>query len=388
MKHGIIAPPSVYGEESPANLKGYIKEKLRTWRNFVIFVISPTVLFSGYLYFIAADRFETTSQFIVKSGDGPQASAGAFGDMLGFGVKSQSQTEILSVPEYLRSHEAVSMIQQKIDLINVFRRPEADLLSRLHYQNPEPEELLKYYRSMINVRYDNDTGIVHLSVQSFRPQDSFDISHLLLQIGERKINDMNKRSYEGAIASAQQQLTLAEDEAAAVQRKITVFRQSNRDIDPELSGAAQIKLVSELNGRLAGARAQLGAMAEVISPDSPQYQALARQVQSLEVESAVQVGRMGGGKSKITPSLGEYEELKIRQEFASKNYISAAANLQRAIEQARKQQLYFVRIVNPNLPVKSLYPKREKSVLTLFVFLTIAYAIGWLLIAGVREHES
>ena len=39
--------------------------------------------------------------------------------------------------------------------------------------------------------------------------------------------------------------------------------------------------------------------------------------------------------------------------------------------------------VNANLPVKSLYPHRGLTVLTVFASLLVAYGIGWLIIAGV-----
>lgn len=48
----------------------------------------------------------------------------------------------------------------------------------------------------------------------------------------------------------------------------------------------------------------------------------------------------------------------------------------------------MVRVVEPNLPVKALYPQRLKIVATVFFALALAYAIGWLILAGVREHAS
>lgn len=388
MKHGVILPPDLDIEQSTRSVAGRVRAGVRAWRNFLLIVALPSCLFAAYQYLIAADRYETTSEFIVKSGDGLQASAGAVGDILGFGGKSQSQTEVLSVPDYLESHEVVALLQKSLNIVGIFRRPEADLVTRLRDPKPTPEELLKYYRSMVNIRRDSDTGIMHMSVQTYRPQDSYRIGQALLELGELKINEMNQRSYEDAIKSARQQLARAEEDAAALQRKITAFRSAHEDINPELSGAAQIKLVSELNGRIANARAQLGMMSGVISPDSPQYQALAKQVQALESEVATQSGKMGAKSAEITDAIGLYEELKVRQDFASKNYVAAAAGLERAVEAADKQQLYFVRVVDPNMPVKSLFPRRETAVLTLFFFLTVAYGIGWLVLAGVREHEA
>jgi capsular polysaccharide transport system permease protein len=39
------------------------------------------------------------------------------------------------------------------------------------------------------------------------------------------------------------------------------------------------------------------------------------------------------------------------------------------------------------MPVKSLFPERGRIVLTVFLSLLVGYGIGWLLVAGVKEHS-
>ena len=66
----------------------------------------------------------------------------------------------------------------------------------------------------------------------------------------------------------------------------------------------------------------------------------------------------------------------------------AAASLEKAREQAIQQQLYLQRVVNPNMPVKALYPERGRILGTVLVSLLLIYSIGWLIVAGVREHAA
>jgi capsular polysaccharide transport system permease protein len=238
------------------------------------------------------------------------------------------------------------------------------------------------------VHYSSDKGITTLSVRAFRPQDSYDIIRALLALGEQRVNALNVRSYSDSLSQSARQLREAEDGVAAAQVEITRFRQTRGDIDPRGSGQAQIELVSNLERNLSAARAQLAAMQGVITPDSPQYVALARRVSALQAQVAAQSGRLTGGGSAIAADLGGYEDLRIRQEFAAKRYETAAAGYEKAREQARKQQLYVVRIVDPNMPVKSLYPERWRIVGTVFIALLLLYSVGWLLVAGVREHAA
>jgi capsular polysaccharide transport system permease protein len=389
MKHGVIALSALDAPEGSESVRQ------RAWRHFVaaraflLIVVLPTVLTAAYFYLIAADQYQSEAHFIVSSADKPAAPSSGFGELLGLaGQSSQAESQASSVSDYLRSHDAVDALQTKIDLVKVFRSDRSDFLSRLRPETPTPETLLKYYRGKVNVHADHDTGITDLTVKTFSPRDSYLVATALLKLGEQRVNEMNARSYEDSVRASRNRLTQAEDAVAAIQSRMTRFRQSNADIDPQGSGAAQIKLVSDLNASLAAARAQLQSMGATIGHSSPQYVALQRQVKSLSGEIAVQSAKLSGGSTNIASSLGGYEDLRIRQEFAGKRYEAAAAALDKAEQEARDQQLYVVRVVNPNLPVKALYPERAKVVATTLIGLFLVYCIGWLILAGVKEHAA
>ncbi|MDR6116758.1 MULTISPECIES: lipopolysaccharide biosynthesis protein [unclassified Sphingomonas] len=388
--HGIIAPSQDdLPEERPTLISRIIEAALRR-RMLMLIVVLPTLLVTGYYYLIASDQYESEAHFLVKSAEGTTATSSGFGQLFGISGIGGSGGEAASVADYLRSHDAVAQLRKSIGLVELFRRPEADLLSRLNTADPTPERLLKYYDGKVSVTTDHDTGITTLAVRAFRPTDSYMIIHRLLDMGERRVNEMNARSYKDAIASSQRQLADAEKALAAVQGDITDYRQSKADVDPEGSGKAQIGLVSTLRANLAAAQAQLETTGAFISHSSPQYIALSRQVQSLRAQLAAQSNRLAGETSNATiaSNLGGYEDLRLRQEFAGKRYEAAAATLAQAQERAQRQQLYLVRVVDANLPVKSLFPQRAKIVLTVFFGLMLVYSIGWLIAAGVREHAA
>ncbi|WP_174279091.1 Wzz/FepE/Etk N-terminal domain-containing protein [Sphingomonas bacterium] len=390
--HGTFALNLEPAPEQQPSLFSRLADMLRRRRMLVLVVVLPTLLLSSYYYLVAADQYQSEAHFIVRSVEGPSASPSGFGQLLGLTGASTGGGDAASVSDYLQSHDAVNRLRQDIDLVDRFRRPEADLLSRLHTADPTPEALLKYYGGKVSVHTDHDTGITTLTVRAFRPDDSYTIIRSLLVLGEQRVNAMNTRSYDDAIASSRRQLAEAERGAAAVQSTLTDYRQEKADIDPEGSGKAQIGLVSTLRANLAAAQAQLETMGAFVSRSSPQYVAMARQVRSLQSQLSAQSGRLAGSStasgSDIANKLGGYESLRLRQEFAGKRYESAAAALAQARERAQRQQLYLVRVVDANMPVKSLFPQRGRIVLTAFVALLLVYSIGWLIAAGVREHAA
>ncbi len=385
--HGIIKPQpsqnSTDGTDWSSDALGWARRN----RWFLFIVLLPTLLVALYYYVVAADQYQSEAHFVVRTGDNSPTPSSGLSQFLGMaGGTSQSRSDAMSVNDFLNSQQAVDIVNKRLNLVERFRRSEADLATRLWFAEPTPEMLLRYYRDHVDVNFE-ESGITSLKVRSFRPADSYAIINELLKLGEERVNMINRRSQADSLATARRQIGEAETALIDIQGRLTAFRQNRGDLDPEGSGKAQIGLVSSLEGQLTAARAQLGAMQGIISPNSPQYVATAARVRALEGQVAGQRGRLTSGGGAIAARLGSYQELQIRQEFAAKRYEVAAARLEKARDEATKQQLYITRVVDPNMPVKSEYPKRSRVVLTMFLSLLIAYGIGWLLVAGVREHS-
>jgi len=385
--HGFMTPAD-QSEDRDLTLGERIRGLVWARRWFCLIVLLPTLLVALYLYAYAANQYESEAHFLVHSANQPQipsASASALSLLTGSGG---GQNEAMSVSDYLTSHDAVAKLRSEDRLVERFQRPGVDILSRLFGTNPTPERLLRYYQRQVKVKYDTDTGITTIKVHSFTPQDSYDIAQRLLQIGEQRVNALNERSYADEIANARRVLDQAEGALTANDTAMTAFRHRSGDIDPQATGAAQLGLVSTLAGQLAAVRAQLQTMAGVISPSSPQYQALAAHAQSLQAQVDAQSGKLTGRSDSITNDVSEYQALMLRRDFLNKRYEAAAASLEKAREQAIQQQLYLQRVVNPNMPVKALYPERGRILGTVLVSLLLVYSIGWLIVAGVREHAA
>lgn len=361
---------------------------LSRFRIFAACVLLPTLLVSGYYYLFASDQYESSAAFVVRKADGGFTAPSGLGQMLGFSLGlSQSQTEAYVIKDYLLSHDAVARLRREDQLVERYRRPETDLLSKLWSANPKPESLLKYFKNHVFITQDTETGISHLSVLAFTPQDALALNRKLLRMGEEQINSLNQRTFDDQVRTAREEYERAETALADVQAKVNALRQMRGDIDPQGSGRAQITLVTNLTAALVEARSRLSAMGQLISRSSPQYRALAAQVAALEAQVAGQQGRLAGDGQTIATNLGDYEELAVRREFLTQRYAAAAATYQQAQAEARKKQLYLVRVVDSNMPVKSLYPERGRIVLTVFLALFLAYAIGRMFLIGLREHS-
>lgn len=385
---GIIKPAEQSRFEARQN-SNIILRKLYAFRYFLLLVILPTAVVAAYYYVIASDQYESSADFVVRRGDNPTRSTGSAGALLGFSVggATSQQTDALIIEDYLLSHDAIARLRREDNLVQRFQRPHVDFLSILRGADPAPETLLKYYLKHVDVEQNVENGITDVRVRAFTPGDAHAIAEKLLQMGEERVNQINERTMKGQLAAAKSQLVSAERDLAAIQGQITAFRRIKGDIDPAGTGKAQIGLVADLTANLTAARARLNALQGFISKSSPQYRAVEAQVRALDAQVASQNAKLASGGNNIATGLGKYEDLLVRQEFAGKRYAAAAAAYEDSRAQALKQQLYLVRVVDPNVPVKSQFPARGRYVITTFFSLLLAYGIGWMLLAGVKEHS-
>lgn len=389
MMHGSVIQP--VGDDVPGHRR-HPAERLRAWawrhRWFLTLVMLPTLVAAFYLFVIASDQYQSETHFLVRTAEPQRPQASGLSQILaGAGGGGSSTPEAMSVADYLTSHDVVESLKRDYGLVQRYQRPEIDVFSRLP-ATPTDEKLLRYYRARAKVEVDSRTGITSVRVRAFTAKDAYDLTRALMELGDRRINSLNRQAYQDQVSRQEAQLSGAEEELNRAQRAISAFRESRRDIDPTGTGEAQTTLIATLTANLAALRAQMTSVGQTISRDSPQYVALARQVRAMEAQIANQQARLAGRGSTIASGVANYNDLQLRQQFAAKRYEAVATALDRAREQTVAKQLYLVRVVNPNMPGKAEYPQRFRILATLFLGVLLTYAIGWLLLAGMREHAA
>jgi capsular polysaccharide transport system permease protein len=147
-------------------------------------------------------------------------------------------------------------------------------------------------------------------------------------------------------------------------------------------------VIGGLESDLATARAERNAAAQYLRPGTPKLAELDNKIAALSAQVAQQRGRLTGGAQSLSPTAAGYDRVMLDREFAAKDYAAALSALEIARTDASKKHLYLVRVVEPNKAEKSLYPRRGLILLSTLISLLVIYGIGWLIIAGIREHAA
>jgi capsular polysaccharide transport system permease protein len=292
--------------------------------------------------------------------------------------------EANSVRDFLLSHDAVMRAQERVDLIAMWSRDEADLFARLHHD--DPERLTRYYNSMVSASLDTSTGVTTLRVRSFRPADSKAIADTLLALSETLVNSLSERAREDALRLARDEVEVAERRVADSRAALARFREQQQDLDSAGTATAAVATISGLEAAVTAAQAELRERLAYMRPDNPALQSTRNRIEALERQIAAERIRRTQGEGTLAQQLGTFERLMLEREFADRQLASATASLETARVEAQRQQMYLARVVEPNLAVYPLYPRKLISVGSIFLGLSVAFGIGWLLVAGMREH--
>lgn len=358
----------------------------RSWRRFlpVIFCVAlPTMLATFYYGFIAADQYETETLISVRSQKTSQ-QVGMLGAILGADI-SRADSDSRSIVDYVQSHDAVIALDSKLNLREMFRRPEADMIARIS-SGATLEEMLDFYQGKVTAFYDTHSGATSVKVRAFRAEDALAISQALLGFSEDLVNAFNRRAEEDTLRLGRAEVDSNRAKFIDVRQRLNDFRRINGELDPAQASGAALEIIAGLEAEGAKAAATLQQMQSYLSPSSAQMTAQRERLNAIRKQIQDEKKRLVGKDSRMLGVLAQYETLMLEREIAEKEYLAAVASLETARLSAQQQHNYVVTIVAPHLAEEALYPRRIENIVLIFILSFLIFGIVRLTISGVKDH--
>jgi capsular polysaccharide transport system permease protein len=362
--------------------------------SFLFCVAVPALLAAFYLSLFASDQYVSEAHFTIrKAGENRSAISDALNSVtasmgisnLALGASSANQ-DVFIVADYIRSRTIIEDVGGQRLLKGVYARDDIDWLSRLS-PSASLEKIWKYWKCMVTANIDTPSGVITLDVRAFNPGDAHRLAELILSRSETLVNDMSGRMRRDALKRAQGEVKLAEGRLKKARADLLSFRNKTNLIDPMLSAQSISDTIAKLTQErvtLENNRAALGAA----GANSPTVRVLNAQIAAVDQQIAALKKQLTdkGQDSAISGRLADYENLQLEVQFAEKLYSIAVDGYDAARRELDKQQLYLVRVDQPNLPDRASYPRIFLDTLTVFAGCMILWSMGTLLVASVRDH--
>jgi capsular polysaccharide transport system permease protein len=208
----------------------------------------------------------------------------------------------------------------------------------------------------------------------------------LLALGENLVNRLNERSRTDLVRYAENEVNEAKERAARSAIALSEYRNRRGIVDPEKQAEVQVQLISKLQDEMIATQTQLDELIR-FAPENPQVPVYRQRIASIQRQIQQESGKVAGGQRSLAGTAPGYERVFLENEFAAKQLTGALAALQDAKNEARRQQIYVERIVQPSRPDKAVEPKRLKGIASTLLLGLLFYGIARLLFAGIKEHQ-
>ena len=355
--------------------------------SYVYIVIFPSIIFFIYFALIHSNVYITESKFIVRAPQ--QQTTSSIGMLLRGTSYARAQDDAYTVQEYLQSRDAIKNLSTDLDLIPLYSSRKIDITNRfgLFGLKNSFEDFYKYFSKHISVSQNSYSSITTLRVKAYDPKTSQLINDSLLSSSEELVNAINNRAREDLISFAKQDFDDAKKRAEEDSLKLASYRNENQIVDPEQQSFIQLQIISKLQDELIKSRMMLYQLKST-APLNPQIASLEIAITSLKEEIQDEIMKTSGTPDSLASQSPEYQRLISQNLFSEKQLQVALSSLDAAINEARKQQFYLERIVDPIIPDKAMEPRRLFSIISAIILFHIIWGLFTLLAGTIREHNE
>jgi capsular polysaccharide transport system permease protein len=349
--------------------------------SFVVVVLLPFLAASTYWGLMASDQYVTETKFSLRSAE--SSPLDMLGGMMG-APASQSAQDAQIILNYIKSRTMVEALNQALDLRRIYSRPDVDYFSRFK-KGDAIEDLVKYVKKRMDVSIEPLSGIIHLEIRAFTPEDSLALTKKAIDFSESLVNDLSTRARKDSFRLAQSELTRAEDRLRTATEQMREVRDKQGVLDATAAAEAITKVITTLRIELSHAEESLATLASGTSnPDAPQVRILNARIASLKNQIEDYTRQIaGGGKDSGAESmadrLGALSRQQVELDLARQQYVLASANFESARLGLETQNAYLVSFLRPALAEKSTYPRRWWE----WAIVVVPALVIWALLSGV-----
>ena len=350
-------------------------------------MLLPLAASVSYLYFRAEDEYHSDVSFSIRSEEPGAAAAGILGAITGFeGGGSAAEPDILF--EFIRSQEIVAAIDREIDLRAIYNRKPEDVVFSLG-EGATIEDLLDHWNRMVDVSYENQSGIIQVRATAFTPEDARAITRAVLEKSTALVNHLAEQARTDAIRYAAVDLDEAEAHLRDLRQQLADFRREHQMVDPQADVEGQMGLLTALQEELAKALVERDMLLTYAEPADQRVQQANRRITAISDRIEDERATLGapGTEGTMPEVVGAYEALQVDLEFASQAYTQTLANLALARTEARRQSRYLAAHVEPTLAESSLYPRRAMLSGLVGLFLLLGWGVLMLVYYNVRDNR-
>ena len=341
-----------------------------------------------YWGLIASDRYVSEAHVIIQQIDSPTGKGLDISSMIGMSG-GPTRADQMFLRDHLLSVDMLAKIDSQLGLREHYSDRHYDMLSRLWSKDISQEWFHSYYLRRIGVALDENAGVLIVRAEAFTPEKAYEITSLLVEEGERYMNQMAHRLAQEQVAFIEKQVEQTSERVIKARQAVLTFQNERNLVSPQGTAEALFAIISQLEGRLIALKTQRDSLLGYQQAQSPAVVDLDLQIAAVNKQIAREQARLTSSQRQtLNRIVEEYQRLEMNAEFAREMYKAGLTALEKQrVEAGRMLKMVSV-LQHPTHPQYPLEPRRTYNT-AVFILSTILVAgILTLLKVIVRDHRD
>jgi capsular polysaccharide transport system permease protein len=378
----VIVPAAPVRRQAGVRLKGWLRRR-------GVLGVAGIVCAASTLYWsvIASDRYVSQANVIVQRTDMSGSQAMDFSSLLGGG--SGSRTDELLLRNYLLSMDMLHKLDARLHLRAHFSDRNRDPLSRMWSKDVADERFLQYYLTRVSVELDEYSGVLVVKAQGFDARTAQAITTVLVQEGERAMNEMAHRLAREQVAFVEKQVAQMGERFQQTRAEVVRFQNAHGLVSPQNRAEQLNGVVERLQAQRTELQTRRTALLGYLEPHAAGVVELDLQIGAIDKQLAEESARLTSTSGRaLNSTVEEYQRLEMAAGFAQDVYKTALGALEKGRIEATRNLKKVSVVQNPTLPQQPLEPRRLYNIIVSVLVTLLVAGVVHLLAAIVRDHKD
>lgn len=359
---------------------------LRLFRWTVRLIFISAIFMTGYWLIIASDRFVSEANVVIQKTD---LATGLAPDvsMLISGIGGVNRSDQLLLREYLLSVDMLKKLDTVIDLRSHYSDNRRDLVSRMWFKDVSIEWFHRHYLSRIHVEFDDYAGVLRIKAQAYDARTAQAITSMLVEEGERYMNQIGNELAEVQVKFLTAQVTLAQERFQQASNILLNFQNMKGLVSPQATAESIGAIVAKLEAQRTEVQTQLASLPIGLLPDHPNRLMLKQTLEAVERQVTLEKAKLASPSgNKLNYTVEEFQRMQMEVNFTQDIYKTALVGLEKGRMDATRTLKKVSVLQAPVLPEYPMEPGRLYNTVVTLLFAALLAGIVKLLESIVLDH--
>lgn len=355
----------------------------KIFRGIYLAMIAVCVGYCLY-YLLASDRYVSDATIIIQNTEQMGPMNTDLGSLLGRGP---SFIDLKLLEEHLQSIDMLNKLDAALDLRAHYSDSSHDFVTRMWFNDASIEWFHRHFCARVSVYFDLQAGVLRISSQAYTPKMAHDITTMLVQEGERYMNEISHDMARKQINFLDTQVEKAQEQMKEATEKLLAFQNDNGIVSPKDTFESHHRIIGNLESQRTNLQTQLGALPRNLDRNHPTRRAMLNSLQAVEKQISAEKAKLASTEGHpLNSIMEESRRLELDLKFKQDIYKSSLVALETGrMDAARMLKIVSV-IQSPTMPEYAMEPRRVYGILSTLVVTLFLLGIARLMESIVLDH--